>query len=142
MKKDNLALHPASINLSAYKFFSFQMDSDYIEEEAEKTYSRFRFRMSSHKEDKGKWSLQFELELEAKAKNTYCNANTKIKGFFTVMNKSMSEVKIKNYLEKNGARELYTIVKARVADESASTPYGQIFLPSVNFEEMGSGRHK
>lgn len=142
MKKDDLALSLSPIDLSAYRFFSFQMDSDRIKEKAEETYSRFRFRMSSHKEDHGKWSLQFELVLEAKSKDTHCNVNTKIKGFFTVIDKSMSETKIKNYLERNGARELYTIVKARIADESASTPYGQIFLPSVNFEKIESKKRK
>lgn len=61
-------------------------------------------------------------------------AHTCIRGIFTVLDDSLSSTKIKNYLSKSGASELYQIVRDRVVRCSQDTPFGYLMLPSMLFK--------
>lgn len=62
------------------------------------------------------------------------SAHICIRGIFTVLDDSLSSTKIKNYLAKSGASELYQIVRDRIVRCSQDTPFGYLMLPSMLFK--------
>lgn len=142
MPKKGVSLDLAPVTLVSYDIYKSQIESDVIEdnsnEEPNENGAHITFKVSLYDSDDGDWDMNLQLIVNAKKKNNTksinFDADIKIKGSFRTMDKSLSKIKIKNYLEKHGASELFSIIRVHIAEQSVLTPFGLLIMPSMSFK--------
>lgn len=139
-----VSVEVAPIILSSYDFldFSYKVNSKQKDE-------------NEGQDNLGKVGVNISVEVSTKRDSKLCSvkldtfvttgksdddtvdeflAHACIRGIFTALDDSLSSTKIKNYLSKSGASELYQIVRDRIVRCSQDTPFGYLMLPSMLFK--------
>ncbi len=133
----------APIILSSYDFldFSYKVNLKQKDENEDQDKNRVGINISveaSTNNDSNLSSVELDASVTARKSNDDAvdefSAHICIKGIFTVLDDSLSSTKIKNYLAKSGASELYQIVRDRIVCCSQDTPFGYLMLPSMLFK--------
>lgn len=133
----------APIILSSYDFldFSYKVNLKQKDENEDQDKNRVGINISveaSTNNDSNLSSVELDASVTARKSNDDAvdefSAHICIRGIFTVLDDSLSSTKIKNYLAKSGASELYQIVRDRIVRCSQDTPFGYLMLPSMLFK--------
>lgn len=133
----------APIILSSYDFldFSYKVNLKQKDENEDQDKNRVGINISveaSTNNDTNLSSVELDASVTARKSNDDAvdefSAHICIRGIFTVSDDSLSSTKIKNYLAKSGASELYQIVRDRIVCCSQDTPFGYLMLPSMLFK--------
>lgn len=138
-----VSVEVAPIILSSYDFLDFsyevnskQKDDKGSQDNQNKVGVNISVEASTNK-NSNLHSIKLDASVSAKKSddNTVDEfvAHICIRGIFTVLDKSLSSTKIKNYLARSGASELYQIVRDRIVRCSQDTPFGYLMLPSMLF---------